>query len=162
MKPLYEISGQFIQLQQMIDDGTPLEDLADTLDMLNMEFDAKIDNCLKVMANLSAEADMLKAEAAALSERKKAVEAQSERMKQYVKDCMAKAGVSKAGGVKVATITAPRKILSITDNASIPKDYCERVISWSADKKAIEAALNAGEVISGAELVDSEPGLRIK
>jgi len=162
MKPLYEISGQFSQLQQMIDDGTPLEDLVDTLDMLNMEFDAKIDNCLKVMANLSAEADMLKAEAAALSERKKAVEAQSERMKQYIKDCMAKAGVSSAGGVKKATLTKPRKILHLIDEDGLPEQYREQVVSWKTDKKAIEAALKAGEVISGAELVDSEPGLRIK
>ena len=161
MKPLYEISGQFSQLQKMIDDGTPLEDLADTLDMLNMEFDAKIDNCLKVMANLSAEAEMLKTEAAALSEREKTVEAQSERMKRYIKDCMAKAGVSKAGGVKMATLTAPRKVLRIDDDA-IPTDYCEQVISWKVDKKAIESALKSGETVPGAELVDSEPGLRIK
>lgn len=162
MKKLYEITGQLGQLQEMIDDGQPLDELADTLDMLNLEFDAKIDGCLKVVANLSAEAEMLKTEAAALTERKRSAEAQVESLKRYIKDCMAKAGVSKAGGIKQATLTLPRKILHISDDDAIPKDYCEQVVTWKTDKKAIESALKAGDVVPGAELIDSEPGLRIK
>lgn len=162
MKKLYEITGQLSQLQEMIDDGQPLGELEDTLDMLNLEFDAKIDGCLKVVANLLAEAEMLKVEAAALTDRKRSTEAQIESLKRYIKDCMSKAGASKAGVLKQATLTKPRKILRLVDEGSLPDQYREQVFSWKTDKKAIEAALNAGDVIKGAELVDSEPGLRIK
>lgn len=162
MKKLYEITGQLSQLQEMIDNGQPLDELADTLDMLNLEFDAKIDGCLKVVTNLSAEAEMLKVEAAALAERKRSAEAQVESLKRYIKDCMAKAGVSKAGGIKQATLTKPRKMLHIIDETKIPAAYIEEVVTIKVDKKAIEAKLKADELVEGAELIDQEPSLRIK
>ena len=160
MRPLYVLTGELSQIQQLADDGVPMAQLADTLELINAEFDSKIDACLMVIANLQAEADMCKAEAQAFSERKKAAESQVESLKRYVKDCMAKSGKDKAGSVKQATLTKPCKVVQISDESALPASFC--TMSIKIDKRAIESALKGGELVSGAELVDSEPGLRIK
>ena len=162
MKPLYELTGELAQIQQMADDGVPLEQLADTLDLIGAEFDQKIDACLSVIANLQAEAEMCKAEAQAFSDRKKAAETQAENLKRYVKDCMAKSGKDKAGHLKLATLTKPRKVLQISDESALPESYREQVVSYKTDKKAVEQALKDGVEVPGAALVDSDYGLRIK
>lgn len=162
MKPLYILTGELSQIQQLADDGVPMEQLADTLELISAEFDSKIDACLMVIANLQAEADMCKAEAQAFSERKKAAENQIESLKRYVKDCMAKSGKDKAGNIKQATLTKPRKVLQIADESLLPEQYRAQIISYTTDKKAIEQALKDGTDVAGAALVDSDYGLRIK
>lgn len=162
MKPLYELTGELAQIQQMADEGVPMEQLADTLDLIGAEFDHKVDGCLRVMANLQAEADMLKAEEKALSDRRKSAENQADNLKRYIKDCMIKAGKDKAGELKLATLTKPRKVLQISDESALPELYREQVISYKTDKKAVEQALKDGVEVPGAVLVDSDYGLRIK
>ena len=162
MKPLYILTGELSQIQQLADDGVPIEQLTDTLELIEAEFDEKIDACLMVIANLQAEADMCKAEAHAFSDRKKAAENQVESLKRYIKDCMAKSGKDKAGHLKLATLTKPRKVLQIVDESLLPEQYRAEVVSYTTDKKAIEQALKDGGEVAGAALVDSDYGLRIK
>jgi len=162
MKPLYELTGDLMQIQALADEGVPLEQLADTLELIGADFDAKVDACLQVMANLEAEADMCKAQEQAFAARRKAAETQAENLKRYVKDCMAKAGKDKAGGLKVATLTKPRKVVQIDDESVLPAEYLQQVVTVKTDKKAIEEALKSGAEVPGAALVDSDYGLRIK
>ena len=75
---------------------------------------------------------------------------------------MIKADKTKAGTIKQAILTKPRKVLSIADEEKLSDEYRQQVISYKTDKKAIEAKLKAGEKVAGAELVDSDYGLRIK
>ena len=160
MKPLYEMTADMLEIQRLADEGVPMEQLQDTVDILSGDFNAKVDACLQVVANLQAEADMLKAEIDKMAERKKSSESSVERLKQYVKKCMSSAGIDKAGGLKMATLTKPRKVVQIGDESVLPPQFVAMVPK--IDKRAIEAALKGGELVSGAELVDSEPGLRIK
>lgn len=162
MKPLYTLTGELSQIQQLADDGVPMEQLTDTLELIGAEFDEKVDACLMVIANLQAEADMCKAEAQAFSDRKRASENQIESLKRYVKDCMAKSGKDKSGHLKLATLTKPRKVLQISDESLLPEQYRTQVVSYTTDKKAIEQALKDGGEVAGAVLVDSDYGLRIK
>lgn len=162
MKPLYELTGDLAQIQQMADDGVPLDQLTDTLELIGAELDAKVEACLMVIENQVAYADALKAQEKAFAERRKAAETQSENLKRYVKDCMAKAGKDKAGSIKVATLTKPRKVLYIVNDGDLPDEYRQQVVRYTIDKKAIEQQLKDGVEVSGAELVDSDYGLRIK
>lgn len=160
MKPLYEMTADMLEIQRLADEGVPMEQLQDTAEVLSGDFNSKVDACLQVVANLQAEADMLKTEIDKLAERKKSAEASAERLKQYVKQCMVSAGINKAGSLKMATITKPRKVVQISDESSLPTQFVSMVPK--IDRRAIEVALKDGESVSGAELVDSEPGLRIK
>lgn len=162
MKPLYEITGDLGQIQAMVDEGVPLDQLSDTLELINSDFDSKVEACVMVIENQLAYADALKYQERAFSERRKAAETQADNLKRYVKDCMARAGKDKAGKIKTATLTKPRKVLSIINEDGLPQKYREQVISYQIDKKAIEQALKDGIEISGAELIDSDFGLRIK
>lgn len=160
MKPLYEMTADMLEIQRLADEGVPIEQLQDTVELLSGDFNSKVDASLQVVANLQAEADMLKAEIDRLTERKKSAEASAERLKQYVKQCMTSAGITKAGSLKMATITKPSKVVQISDESSLPTQFVSMVPK--IDKRAIESALKDGESVSGAELVDSEPGLRVK
>ena len=160
MKPLYEMTADMLEIRRLADEGVPEEQLQDTVELLEGDFNAKVDACLKIVANLQAEADMLKAEIASFTERKKAAEGSVERLKQYIKKCMVSAGIDKAGVLKSATITKPRKVVHLSDESALPSSFVEMVPK--IDKRGIEKALKDGEAVSGAELVDSEPGLRIK
>ena len=162
MKPLYELTGERAQIQSMADDGVPLEQLTDTLELISAEFDSKVEACLMVIENQQAYAEALKSQEKAFSDRRKAAETQAENLKRYVKDCMTKAGKDKAGSIKVATLTKPRKVLRLLNEDGLPEQYREQVISYKTDKKAIEQALKDGVEVAGAALVDSDYGLRIK
>lgn len=162
MKPLYELTGDLQQIQALADEGVPMEQLQDTIDLIDADFDAKVESCVMVIANQQGYIDALKAEEKALAERRKAAENQAENLKRYVKDCMIKADKTKAGTIKQATLTKPRKVLSIFDEEKLSDEYRQQVISYKTDKKAIETKLKAGEEVAGAELVDSDYGLRIK
>lgn len=62
----------------------------------------------------------------------------------------------------LATIsrTKPRDVLVITDESEIPTQLC--VVTSRPDRTAIKNALSAGEVVPGAMLEKSDPGLTVR
>lgn len=106
-------------------------------------------------------AEAIKARASDLYARQKRFERKADAMKKLIKALMDAADQDKITLPEATlSVTAPRPTINVTDSDQLPQGYyrLERI----ADKKAIGAALMAGNEIPGAELALGEEGLTIR
>jgi len=156
MASLYEIAGMYRQVLEMEPES---EDefgaMMTALDELQGELTEKADNIVKYIRNLSAEADALKAEEAALYKKRRAVENKAERLKAYLAAQMTLCGLRelKAGLFKLRfQPTTPA--ISIVDESAVPEKFHR--VKVEIDKLAIRDALKNGEEVPGIELQRGE------
>lgn len=122
------------------------------LEALQMERTTKIENIACWIKNLKSDADELKAEAKAMSDRAKAKERKAESLTHYL--------VAVLDGQKFETARAAigwrkSKAVHIEYGTQLPDEYIRRKITEEPDKAAIKAALVAGKHIEGCELVEN-------
>lgn len=91
---LYELGEQYRALLEMSEDEIPEDVLADTLDGLKGEIEAKADGICCLIKELSAESTAIKAEEERLAARRKAKDALQTRLKAYLSSELTKAGMS--------------------------------------------------------------------
>lgn len=157
---LYEIVGQLRELAEL--DDIPQEQLQDTLDMLNEDFDEKAERVAAFIRELESDEAGLKSEIDRLSERKRSVSGKIDSCKDYLRHNMQELGKLKIKG-KLFSISLgkPSDVLAVSVEAeSLPEKY--KVIKISADTAAIKNDLKNGEVVSGCSLVEGKPRLLIK
>lgn len=159
MANLYALTGDYMQVQQLIEDGQ--EGLEDTLESLDEAIDDKLENIGKVLKNLEGEVTALKTEEQRLADKRKSIENQMKRLKQYAQDAMIASDKKK---VKTQLFSfgiqknAPS--VNVTDDALIPKQYYVQV-DPKLDKKSLLQRLKDGEEVPGCELKQGE-SLRIR
>lgn len=156
---LYEITEQLRQLMEM--DDVPPEQLQDTLDLVQEDFDAKALQCAAFIRELDLEADGYKQEIDRLAARKKSAESKADSMREYVRHNMQELGVTKING-KLFTITLgkPSEVVNVSDVDKVPDSLVR--IKREADKVAVKAQLAAGIDVPGCELLQGKPKLIIK
>lgn len=160
MTALYQIANDFAKLS---DSGMEPEMIADTLDGIEWELEAKVEQILAVCKNETAYAEALKEESKRLAERAKAAESRVASMKEYVATSLETAGKkSLKAGIHQVTVRAPVESVEITDEGSLPPECVEYVTTVKADKLAIKHQLKAGNAIPGASLKLGKPTLFIK
>lgn len=93
---LYELTGQFKQLLEMIESGemSP-EDLKDTLEGLEGEIEVKADGYAKIMRELEGQATVLSTEIDRLSQRKTSLTSNIKTMKESLQKAMESTGKTK-------------------------------------------------------------------
>lgn len=154
---LYEIDAGIQELLSEVDPETgELITDYEALDALLMEREAKIENIVLFIKNLASDVRELKAEEAALAERRKKAEKKAERLREYVSHAL--------GGEKFQT---PRCCVSFRKSTALElgegftewaKQHAEtllRIKEPEPDKMAIKAALADGADIPDAKLVQS-------
>jgi predicted nuclease with TOPRIM domain len=148
---LYELTTNYVSLMEMAEemDATTLQD---TLESIEEEIHDKAENIAKLVKNINADVDALKAEEKRLADRRKSLENKVTHLKGYLQDQLEVAGLDK---VKRPTLT-----VSIQNNPPSVKVIDEKLLSDymipvepRLDKKAILTALKEGMEVSGAELV---------
>lgn len=160
MTALYQIANDFAKLA---DSGMEPEMIADTLDAIEWELEAKVEQILAVCKNETAYAEALKEESKRLSERAAAAINRVASMKDYVAQSLETAGKkSLKAGIHQVTIRAPSKSVDITDASAIPSEFVEYETTIKPDKLAIKHQLEAGIVIPGAQIKLGKPSLIIK
>lgn len=163
---LYEITGAMKEVQQMLEDGVPVEQLQDTLDEIELDFKEKAESCLYALANLNAEAEGCKAEIARLTERKKIKENQAKKLKDYLLFNMQDLGFKKVdNGVMTASVRKGVQKLQINNEDAIPQEFKKINTSVSIDKALLLKSLKEleeGKTIEGAEVIQGEHTLTIK
>lgn len=156
---LYEINEQIrLVLEYGVDHETGEMDEASwqALDELQMARDEKLEAIGLFIKNLSAEAEAIKAEADALKLRATRKANRAERLREYLRDALVYEGLQKFETAKVAyTLRKVRKV-EITNEEALPECFRREKITVEPDKVAIKAAIKAGEVVEGAELVESQ------
>ena len=147
---LYELTGQFLEINNMdADDETKL----DTLDSVDWEtnYEEKIENCIKVVKNREANMEARSNEIKRLTELNKADERVNKRIKEAVKDSLLLTGRERVD-TKLFKVSFRKSEAVEVDDLLLPESY--KVATWKVDKKRLKEDLKNGLEILGAELVE--------
>ena len=157
---LFELANEFRALEALAEsDDIPSEVIADTLEGLEGDFDSKAVAVAKFVLSLEAHADAINAAAATMDARAKRVYNRADSIRAYLLFNLQSVDRKRieTAELVIRRVTNPPAV-QITDEAAIPRAYWvqpppppERI-----DRKAIAAALKAGERVSGAFLESGE------
>lgn len=162
---LYEINSQIDQLVEELfnsvdeETGEVSAELTEALDQLNLAKEEKLENIACFIKNLKAESAAIDEEIKTLKARLDAKENKIERMKEYLAYCMG--DELKFETAKVSLSFRKSKAVEITDEENIPEAYIVIKTTSRVDKVAIKHAIDKGEEVPGASLVDHK-SLQIK
>lgn len=155
---LFEIDKAIIDFEFEIDEETGEILNAQELDELQMAREQKIEGVGLWIKNLEAEAAAVKAEKDNMADRQKRLEKKAESLKGYLAYAL---NGEKFSTPKIAMSWRRSESVNITDEALLPENCLNVVITKKPDKKVIKDALKAGKEIMGAELV-TKNNLQIK
>jgi hypothetical protein len=117
----------------------------------------------KFFSFCEAQAGECGAEIDRLRARKRALEGAKDRLRKYLAHAMEIHQVKRLdAGTVVFSLRAGARSLQINDEELIPFEYKTERIVVDLDKAALKRALEAGEVIDGAELVVGDPFVVVK
>jgi len=168
---LYEISDRYTGFMVLVESGE-IEDpqaITDTLDAIQQEFDAKVDNIACLFKSLSAEADAIEAEAKRLQDRAKYKRNVCDRLKAYVSANMQAIGQEKFENSRTRVSFTKSKALDITDEEALygsleaagRLDLVKIVTERKFDKTAIKKEITGGAALEGAFIRENK-NLQIK
>lgn len=158
---LYDIDAQIAALDgtaednMLIDEETgELVSVAQALDALRMEREAKLENVACWVKNLSAEADAIREEENRLAKRRKAAETKAANLKSWLLAAMTREDGTtdklKTGRVMVSVKRNPPS--TVVDDELLPSTYKVAKITYQANKELIKRELLAGGEVPGAHL----------
>ena len=148
MAKLYELTGIFLEIDEMdVDDETKL----DTLDSIDWEhdFSEKIENCIKVIRNKNARIEAYKTEIKRLQDLKASEEKAVERIKSSISDAMRLTQHDKLE-TTLFKVGFRKSEAVVVDETKLPKKY--QVATYKPDKKTLKELLKSGKHIKGAVL----------
>ena len=162
MSTLYELSEQYQELLSMaLDPDVDPEALADTMEGLEGEIEAKADGYAKVMKELRAVADARKAEAKRLTDGAKSIEANIDRMKTALETAMRLTGKTKFKTTLFGySIQKNPPALKIDRPEDVPAEFLIPQ-EPKIDTAGIKKGMKEGAVFDWCHLEQSE-GLRIR
>ena len=165
---LYEITREFSDVIEASVDpetGEISSEGLDVLDGLEMAFNDKAVNIIKLYKSLKAEAEAIKAEAKKLSDRAKTVAGNAENLKGYLAMNMQFSGVDSAGDqTHRAKFHKGRAYVKVIQATALPKKY-QRQPEVEADKASLLRDMKDGTAVidpRAATLEEGEPSLVIK
>lgn len=163
MSRLYELTSDLLLLQEMLEDNIDDQCLLDTLEGVQGEYEIKLEAYCKVIKNLEADMDALKAEAKRLTDKRKVLENNVDRLKKAMFDSMKATGTDKVKGA-LFTVAIQRNggklpVIVDVDTSELP-DELVKVVE-SPDLEAIGKLLEAGEC-KYAHFGERGESLRIK
>ena len=158
---LYDIDAQIAALDgaaeddMLIDEETgELISVAQALDALRMEREAKLENVACWVKNLSAEADAIREEENRLLKRRKAAETKAANLKAWLLAAMTREDGTtdklKTGRVMVSVKRNPPS--TVVDDELLPSTYKVAKITYQANKELIKRELLSGGEVPGAHL----------
>lgn len=171
MSTLYELTGQFMQLWDQIDDQDIDDDvILDTLEGIDGEIEIKADGYAKVLTQIDATAAAIKEQETRLQTRRKTLENRAAYIKKNLQNAMEMTGktkfktdlfsfnIAKNGGKAPLVIGDEYK----EDAGKLPERFRKTEIAIKADTDAIREALDAGEILEFATYGERGKSLRIR
>ena len=165
MSTLYELTGNYITLMDMLDDPEvdPIT-LMDTLDAVEGELDEKAENYGRIIRNLEAEAKALKEEADRLSRRKKTIDNNIDSLKKRLQLSMELTGKDSIDTPLFKfrlQKNAPSVVVDLDDLQDMPMEYLT-YHEPTVNKTALKDALKAGLDLEGIAHLEQSQSLRIR
>lgn len=165
MSKLYELTGQFRELSAMAENAD--EDMAvavrDTMGAIEAEFKDKALAVSHIILNFEADVSAIDAEIERLQERKRLVTNRQGQIKDYLRENMQAAEITKIScPLFTITLAKGRETVVVDDESALPDDLVTVKTDVKPDKAAIAAKLKAGDEVPGAHLERSQSTIRIK
>lgn len=128
MSSLYELTGEYLTLLDMMDDPDIPEDvIRDTLEGLDGEIDIKAENYCKLIRNLESDVEAFKKEADRFTAKRKVVENNIERLKNALRMIMEVTGKKEIKTdlftLKLAKVGGLRRLSVDVDLDELPEDF---------------------------------------
>ena len=160
---LYELTGEYLTLLEMMED--PEEDpqaVADTMEMIQGELADRADGYGKVMMQLKADSMSLQNEIERLTARKKALDANLDKVKAAMQKAMTATGQKKLK-TKLFTFSIQKNPASVVidDEKEIPVDFLV-MQAPKVDKAKLKKALQDGEDLTGIAHLEQGESLRVR
>ena len=163
MSTLYEITGDYLRLLEMLEEEESLDPqaFADTLDGIEGEFEIKADGYARVLKELAAEAGKYDAEIQRMTARRDYLNNRSKMLKQHLYESMKATGKTKfktdlfSFGIQKNGGLQP---IEIVPDAEIPDEYCRK----EPDNAKIREALKNGTELPFAVLKERGDHLVIR
>lgn len=168
MSRLYEITGDILTLQELLESDTDDQCLQDTLEAVQGEYEFKIEAYCKVIRNLESQRDAHKVEADRHNDISKSLDKNIERLKKAMFDSMKATNTAKVKGqlftVSIQKNGGKTPVDYDKDNKNItlnlPDEYV--VVTEKPNLDVIRAALESGVKVDGFTLGERGESLRIK
>jgi len=156
---LYQLAAEHrAALDTLADLDLPPETVADTLESLGGELQAKAQSVVAFLRNLETTAAAIKEAESQMAARRKAMENRVASLKRYVLDAMAANGISRIDCPHFSiSIAKNPPAVEVYDEAQIPEDYFSAPPPppLQLDKKLVAQVLKAGHTVPGARLAQS-------
>ncbi len=160
--PLYQCAADVqAVLNHHFDSETEAQEI---LDAVIGQFKAKAQSVIAYHLNQCSQLEQLEAHINHMLERKKTLQKQADKLKDYLHRNMTAANIkeSKASdGTFTAKIAQNPPSVAVYDISLLDPRFIREKISYEADKTALKTALQNGEKIQGAELITNKTSLRI-
>lgn len=160
---LYELTEQYNMLLEMLQDDMDSEQLNIMVDGMEGKIEEKIENTVKVMRSLEADAAAIDEEIKRLTKRKTVIGNNVQSLKNNVEMTMRNLNIDQVKGTlhTISFKKNPPK-LNIISESHIPYEfYSEPVVEPKLDRKKLLDALKAGLELEGVGIVQ-ETSLTIK
>ena len=156
---LYEITGEILQLQEMLEAGEDEQTVNDTLEAVMADFEDKADAYGAVIRNLEAQAEAYKVEIDRMTTKKKQAENGVVRLKERLLNAMDAVGKEEISGsvFKFKPRNNAESLPAGVTLESLPENIRENYTRYKEpelDKKKLLADVKAG-VVKDIELVRS-------
>lgn len=163
---LYELTQNYRNLESLLDnlgeqEGLTVEMIHGALGQVEDDINTKIENTCKVIKEIEADSIGIDEEIKRLSALKKQKENAVKKLKEYVEFEMNGIGLNKVEGKLFKISFRKSKVVKVLDETKIPKEFIKVKTTESISKTDLGKALNNGEIIEGAELVENKT-LQIK
>lgn len=155
---LYELTQNYNNLMELVEnDIVTLEEIKDSINQVEGDIKEKCINVCKVLKNNEMLINGIKEEEKRLSNRRKALENNNQRLKELLIECLNSMPNRKIKSeiFNIGLQKNPPSV-KIVDEEKIPNDYIITKEVSSIDKKKIIELLKSGEQIEGVELHQGE------
>ena len=161
MAKLYELSTGYKNIEYLLENGEDSEELAAVLNSLDAEIEDKAENIAKLIKNYEADIEAFKEEEKRIAERRRTLENDVKRLKEYLFNNMKLTGKTKfKKGTFSFNIAKNPPSVEIVNQDIISSDY--KTYTEVLDRKAILQDLKNGKDVQGAILKDDNESLRIR
>ena len=159
---LYEITNAFPVLME--NEEITEEDKNKVKEELTLLLQQKSQNIIGYARNIELTIEAMKNEEKRISEKRKNLENIVIKIKEYVKECMEKNGITKIEtGLGNLTIAKNPISVEIVNEEEIPSEYKTEIVAVKVDKTKIKNNFKeTGEIPNGVNIVTNNTSLRIK
>lgn len=157
---LYELTDELEQAYEMLsnsvdEDGVIPDDIKEVFDKVQGLFDEKVVGIALMIKRLENNIDSCRKEEERLKKMRKSLENKIAYLKNYIINNMQAVGKKKIETLQAKVVLAKSKAVNLIDMDLLDNKFKVEEITVKADKKAIKEAIESGEKVEGAELVEN-------